>query len=131
MIEQMELAPLKELVAGYTQLANWQKVRTYGELAMYIQPADLETQMALARAYLELGEPAKALFADDSALVIKPAAAAAGAAPSRSRQGLPGDGQDRGREGRDREGEGDGTRKCRGDPARGALPAKYRCLGSP
>nr|HEX4318267.1 tetratricopeptide repeat protein [Kofleriaceae bacterium] len=72
MIEQMELAPLKELIGGYTQLANWAKVRTYGELAMYIQPGDLESLLALGRAYLELGAADKALFTYESALLVKP-----------------------------------------------------------
>jgi predicted Zn-dependent protease len=71
-IEQMELAPLKELVAGYTKLANWAKVKTYGELAMFVQPGDLDTQLALGRAYLELGDPTRALFSYDSALLVKP-----------------------------------------------------------
>ena len=72
-IEQMELSPLKELVTGYGKLGNWAKVRTYGEMATFINPADAEILMALGRAYLELGDGGKALYTYDTALLAKPA----------------------------------------------------------
>jgi len=72
-IEQMELAPLKELVTEYAALANWSKVRTYGELALFITPQDPEILMALAKAYLETAAPDRALFTFDTALVGNPA----------------------------------------------------------
>ena len=72
-IEQMELAPLKELVLAYEQASNWAKVRTYGELALYISTQDPEVLSALGRAYLELGQPDRALYSYDTMLVINPA----------------------------------------------------------
>jgi tetratricopeptide (TPR) repeat protein len=72
-IEQMELSPLKELVAGYSKLGNWAKVRTYGELATFINPQDNEVLIALGRAYLELGDGQHALFTYDTMLVANPA----------------------------------------------------------
>lgn len=72
-IEQMELAPLKELVVGYAKLGSWAKVRTYGEMATFINPQDGEILMTLGRAYLELGDGAKALYTYDTVLVANPA----------------------------------------------------------
>lgn len=72
-IEQMELSPLKELVDAYAAQSNWPKVRTYGEMATYINPQDSEVLMALARAYLETKAPDKALYAYDTVLVANPA----------------------------------------------------------
>lgn len=71
-IEQMDLAPLKELVSEYGKLGKWAKVRTYGEMALYISPADAEVLLSLGRAYLELGQPDRALFTFDSALLVRP-----------------------------------------------------------
>ena len=71
-LEQMELSPLKELVAEYAKLGTWAKVRSYGEMATYIQPADSEILMSLGRAYGELGDAPRALFTYDSVLMMKP-----------------------------------------------------------
>jgi Tfp pilus assembly protein PilF len=71
-IEQMELAPLKELVTEYARLGNWAKVRTYGEMATFINPQDAEVLAGLGRAYLELGTGDKALFTFDTMLVANP-----------------------------------------------------------
>ncbi|HEY5947494.1 MAG TPA: tetratricopeptide repeat protein [Kofleriaceae bacterium] len=71
-IEQMELAPLKELVLEYAGASNWAKVRTYGEYATYISTQDPDVLGALGRAYLELGQGDRALYAFDTMLVIKP-----------------------------------------------------------
>ncbi|MBA3541041.1 MAG: tetratricopeptide repeat protein [Deltaproteobacteria bacterium] len=72
-LEQMELAPLKELLTEYSKLASWAKVRTYAEMAMFIAPSDPEVLLALGRAYLETGDGAKALYTFDSALLVNPA----------------------------------------------------------
>jgi cellulose synthase operon protein C len=72
-IEQMELAPLKELVLEYADMNAWSKVRLYGEMATYINPQDSEILTNLARAYLELKQPDKALYAYDTVLVATPA----------------------------------------------------------
>lgn len=71
-LEQMDLAPLKELVSEYGKLGKWAKVRTYGEMALYISPSDAEVLLSLGRAYLELGQPDRALFTFDSALLVRP-----------------------------------------------------------
>src|SRR6185503_9584788 len=71
-IEQMELAPLKELVLEYQKASNWPKVRTYGEYATYISTQDSDVLSALGRAYLELNQGDSALFAFDTMLVVKP-----------------------------------------------------------
>ncbi len=71
-LEQMELAPLKELISEYTKLANWPKVKTYAEMALYIAPHDPEVLGALARSAIEAGDPATALFTYDTMLIMKP-----------------------------------------------------------
>jgi tetratricopeptide (TPR) repeat protein len=72
MLEQMQVAPLKELATEYAKLGKWAKVRTYGEMALYIFPADTELLMLLGKAYLEVGAPKQALFSYDSALLVNP-----------------------------------------------------------
>lgn len=71
-LEQMELAPLKKLFTEYGKLANWPKVRTYAEMAIYIAPYDTDVLGALARGYLETGDGAKALYTYDTMLVVNP-----------------------------------------------------------
>jgi hypothetical protein len=71
-LEQMDLAPLKKLVVEYGKLASWAKVRLYGEMATFINPSDPEVLAGLARAYLELRQPDKALFTYDTMLVVTP-----------------------------------------------------------
>jgi hypothetical protein len=71
-IEQMELAPLKELVLEHQKDGNWAKVRTYGEMATYINPQDLDILLALGRAYFELKDGNKSLYTYDTALLAKP-----------------------------------------------------------
>jgi hypothetical protein len=71
-LEQMDLAPLKKLVVEYGKLGNWAKVRTYGEMATFINPSDPDILGGLARAYLELHQPARALFTFDTMLVTTP-----------------------------------------------------------
>ncbi|MBZ0237022.1 MAG: tetratricopeptide repeat protein [Deltaproteobacteria bacterium] len=72
MLEQMQVAPLKELATGYGKLGKWHKVRTYGEMALYIFPADTELLLLLGKAYLETGDAKQALFSYDSALLVNP-----------------------------------------------------------
>ncbi|HSR96850.1 MAG TPA: tetratricopeptide repeat protein [Kofleriaceae bacterium] len=71
-LEQMDLAPLKKLVTEYAKLGSWAKVRTYGEMATYINPSDAEILGGLARAYLELRQPDRALFTYDTMLLVTP-----------------------------------------------------------
>jgi hypothetical protein len=72
-LEQMDLGPLKKLVTEYAKLANWAKVRTYGEMATFINPQDSEVLLNLGRAYLELDDGARALNTYDTLLVVHPA----------------------------------------------------------
>lgn len=72
-LEQMELAPLKELISEYTKLASWAKVKTYAEMAVFIAPHDPDVLAALGRGALEAGDGARALFAYDTMLLLKPA----------------------------------------------------------
>ncbi|MBS1120923.1 MAG: repeat-containing protein [Deltaproteobacteria bacterium] len=71
-LEQMELAPVKKLVVEYAKLGNWPKVRTYGEMALYISPSDSEVLLNLGRAYTETGDGNKALFTFDTMLLTTP-----------------------------------------------------------
>lgn len=71
-LEQMELAPLKELISEYQKAQNWAKVKTYGELALYITTQDPDVLGALGRAYLELRLGDRALHTYDTMLVINP-----------------------------------------------------------
>jgi cellulose synthase operon protein C len=72
-LEQMEYQPLKQLVLGYAKLGNWAKVRTFGEMATFVNPQDVELLTALGNAYLQLGDGGKALFTYDTALIANPA----------------------------------------------------------
>ncbi len=72
MLEQMELAPLKKLMTEYAKQKNWPKVRTYGELAIYIAPHDPEVLNHLGRAQVETGAGDKGLFSYDTMLLTNP-----------------------------------------------------------
>ncbi len=72
MLEQMQVGPLKELVDAYAQRGAWAKVRTFGEMALDIFPGDAELLMTLGKAYLGTGQPDRALFSYDSALLVDP-----------------------------------------------------------
>lgn len=72
MLEEMQYAPIKQLVEGYAKKKVWTKVRSFGEMATYINLHDTQLYLHLGAAYLETGEPARALHAFDSALMVKP-----------------------------------------------------------
>jgi cellulose synthase operon protein C len=72
MIEQMQLGAAMQLVEGYAALKNWEKVRTYGELALDISLGNADLFMLLGQAYLETGSPDRALYSYDSALLVRP-----------------------------------------------------------
>ena len=71
-LEQMELAPLKKLVIEHAKLKNWPKVRTVGEMALFIAPGDADVLGGLGRAYVETGDGAKALYTYDTMLLTNP-----------------------------------------------------------
>src|SRR5688500_2253246 len=68
MIEQMQLAPLEKLVDGHSRKSNWGKVRTYGELAVRIDPFSPELHVKLGTEYLETAAYDNAIVELDSAL---------------------------------------------------------------
>lgn len=72
-LEQMELAPIKELILEHGKLGAWAKVKTFAEMGIYIAPHDPDVLAGLARGALETGEPTRALFAYDTMLLLKPA----------------------------------------------------------
>jgi len=73
MIEQMQLGAAMQLIEGYAALKNWEKVRVYGELALDISLGNADLFMLLGQAYLETGNPDRALYSYDSALLVRPA----------------------------------------------------------
>ena len=60
------------IASAEADLANWPKVRTYGEMATFINPSDPEILSGLGHAYLELRQPDKALFTYDTMLLTTP-----------------------------------------------------------
>jgi len=72
MIEQMQLGAAVELVEGYAAAKSWDKVRTYGELALDISLGNADLFLMLGQAYLETGSPDRALYSYDSALLVRP-----------------------------------------------------------
>ncbi len=72
MIEQMQYGPLKQLVDAYAERERWHKVRTYGEMGVFINPSDAELLLSLGRSYLETDAADKALYSYDSALLAEP-----------------------------------------------------------
>jgi tetratricopeptide (TPR) repeat protein len=71
-LEQMQLAPLKELMDAFAARKRWDKVRTYGEMATFVNPADAQVLMGLGAAYLELKDSGKALYTYDTVLLATP-----------------------------------------------------------
>lgn len=72
MLEQMQYAPIKQLVLDHAEQKSWNKVVTYGEMAVFINPFDADMFVTLGDGYLETGDPDKALYTYDSALTTKP-----------------------------------------------------------
>lgn len=71
-LEQMQYAPVKRLVDEYYKRGTWDKVRTFGQMAVFINPADGELLMKLADAQLELDAADDALYTYDSVLLLDP-----------------------------------------------------------
>ncbi|MBK9071334.1 MAG: tetratricopeptide repeat protein [Myxococcales bacterium] len=71
MLEQMEIAPLKRLMTIHSELGQWARVVTYGEMAMFIAPLDAEVLMMLGAAYVAEKKGAPALYTYDTVLALK------------------------------------------------------------
>jgi cellulose synthase operon protein C len=71
-IEQMEYAPLKKLIGLQQSRKNWAKVREFGEMALYINPYDVDLHADLGNAYIALGKGDDAVFEFESALASDP-----------------------------------------------------------
>lgn len=71
MLEQMIYAPTRQLVNSYAKLKRWDKVRTYGQLAVYINPTNAEMFITLGKAWLPV-DPNKSIFNYQSALLSRP-----------------------------------------------------------
>jgi tetratricopeptide (TPR) repeat protein len=72
MIEQMSLGPLVRLVDEFSKQKKWHKVIHYAELGINIDPAKGGLQLSIGKAYLNVDDAKKALFAYDTALLIRP-----------------------------------------------------------
>lgn len=72
MIEQMQYGPVKQLLTEYAALGKWGKVAAYGELAVEINPFDVEMLLLIGEANVEIGNGARALYHYDSALAVRP-----------------------------------------------------------
>ena len=71
-IEQMQYGPAKQLITEYAELGKWGKVAAYGELAVEINPFDVEMLMLIGEANVEVGDGARGLYHYDSALLANP-----------------------------------------------------------
>jgi tetratricopeptide (TPR) repeat protein len=72
MIEQMQYGPVKQLIGEYAELGEWRKVAAYGELAVEINPFDVEMLQRIGEANVEIGDGKRALYHYDSALLANP-----------------------------------------------------------
>lgn len=72
MIEQMELGPIARLIDGYSKKSRWHEVVHFANLGLYLDPASGPLQLALGNAHLQSGNSQDALFAYDTALLIRP-----------------------------------------------------------
>ncbi len=71
-IEQMEYAPLKKLIGKHLAKKNWAKVREFGEMALYINPYDVDLHVDLGNTYLALAQGDLAMYEFESALASDP-----------------------------------------------------------
>ncbi len=72
MIEQMSLGPLLKLMEYYTKAKRWSRVIHFGELALNLDPAQGKVQLGLGKALTEVKRFDEALYAFDTALLIRP-----------------------------------------------------------
>ncbi|MCP4449298.1 MAG: tetratricopeptide repeat protein [Myxococcales bacterium] len=72
MIEQMSVGPLLELMGHYAKAQQWNRVIHFGELALNLDPAQGKVQLWLGQAYQETKAYDDALYAYETALLIRP-----------------------------------------------------------
>lgn len=72
MLEEMSLAPLMRLIKEYGKKSQWHRVVHFGEMALRLDPALGSLQLTLGKAHQELGAYDSALYAFDTALLIRP-----------------------------------------------------------
>ena len=69
-IEQMEYAPVKELVLWNAKQQYWDKVRHFGQLAIHVNPLDPDLLIAVGDAYAPV-DAKRSVFSYQSALASK------------------------------------------------------------
>ncbi len=72
MIEQMSLGPLLKLMDYHAKAKRWQRVIHFGAMAINLDPTQGKVQLGLGRAFQETKRHDEALFAYDTALLIRP-----------------------------------------------------------
>ncbi len=72
MIEQMSLGPLLKLMEYHANAKRWQRVIHFGAMAINLDPTQGKVQLGLGRAFQETKRHDEALFAYDTALLIRP-----------------------------------------------------------
>ncbi len=72
MIEQMEMGALLKLMDHHAKAKRWSRVVHFAKLAVNLDPANSKVQLALGDALVELGRSDEALYAYDTALLIRP-----------------------------------------------------------
>ncbi len=72
MIEQMEMGALIKLIEYHGKAKRWSRVVHFGNLAVNLDPANGKVQLALGAALIALGRNDDALYAYDTALLIRP-----------------------------------------------------------
>ncbi len=72
MIEQMTLGPLLKLMEHHAKAKRWSRVIHFGELALNLDPAQGKVQLGLGKALTESKRFDDALYAYDTALLIRP-----------------------------------------------------------
>ncbi|MBI4508513.1 MAG: tetratricopeptide repeat protein [Deltaproteobacteria bacterium] len=71
-IEEMVVEPVKKLVGKHLLRKNWAKVREFGEMALLIDPYDLDIHLALGESYVQLGALDDAIWEYENALKSDP-----------------------------------------------------------
>ena len=71
-LDEHDYEVFDQLVEGYAAAADWTKVKSLGEMALFVNPADPDLHAALGQAYLALGQIDDAVYEYQSALLTDP-----------------------------------------------------------